>query len=52
MPSDMALNPGNVQGYNNFTQLHVAESDVVIGQNPGINEVEPINPTSQVDKAF
>ena len=50
MPSDMALHPGNVQGYNNLIQI--AGLDVVIGQNPGINEMEPINPASEVDKAF
>ena len=46
MPSDMALHPGNVQGYNNLIQI--AGSDVVIGHNPGINEVEPIKPASEV----
>ena len=50
MPSDMALYPGNVQGYNNLIQI--VGSDVVIGHNLGINEVEPINPASEVDKAF
>ena len=49
-PSDMALHPGNVQGYNN--EIQIAGSDAAIGHNPGINEVESINPTSEVDKAF
>ena len=38
-PSDMALHPGNVQGYNN--EIIVTGSDAVIGHNPGINESEP-----------
>ena len=38
-PSDMALHPGNVQGYNN--KIIIAGSDAVIGHNPGINESEP-----------
>ena len=46
----MALQPGNVQGYNN--EIQIAGSDAAIGHNPGINEVESINPTSEVDKAF
>ena len=50
MPRDMGLHPGNVQGYNNLIQI--AGSDVVIGHNPEINEDEPINPASEVDKAF
>ena len=50
LPSDMALHPGNVQGYNN--EIQIAGSDAAIGHNPGINEVESINPTSEVDKAF
>ncbi|MEW8450151.1 MAG: hypothetical protein AB2694_19190, partial [Candidatus Thiodiazotropha sp.] len=49
-PSDMTLHPGNVQGYNN--EIQIAGSDAAIGHNPGINEVESINPTSEVDKAF
>ena len=49
-PSDMALHPGNVQGYNN--KIQIAGSDAAIGHNPWINEVESINPTSEVDKAF
>ena len=49
-PSDMAFHPGNVQGYNN--EIQIAGSDAAIGHNPGINEVESINPTSEVDKAF
>ena len=49
-PSDMALHPGNVQGCNN--EIQIAGSDAAIGHNPGINEVESINPTSVVDKAF
>ena len=49
-PSDMALHLGNVQGYNN--EIQIAGSDAAIGHNPGINEVESINPTSEVDKAF
>ena len=50
LPSDMAFHPGNVQGYNN--EIQIAGSDAAIGHNPGINEVESINPTSEVDKAF
>ncbi|MEW8560692.1 MAG: hypothetical protein AB2541_01265 [Candidatus Thiodiazotropha sp.] len=50
MPSDMALHPGNVEGYNN--DIQIAKSDAVIGHNPGINEPEPINPGSKGDKAF
>ena len=46
----MTLHPGNVQGYNN--EIQIAGSDAAIGHNPGINEVESINPTSEVDKAF
>ena len=46
----MALHPGNVQGYNN--EIQMAGSDAAIGHNPGINEVESINPTSEVDRAF
>ncbi|MEW8317033.1 MAG: hypothetical protein AB2653_18585 [Candidatus Thiodiazotropha endolucinida] len=42
-PSDMALHPGNVQGYNN--EIVIAGSDAVIGHNPGINEPEPISGT-------
>ena len=37
-PSDMALHPGNVQGYNN--EIQIAGSDAAIGHNPGINEVD------------
>ncbi|MEW8615755.1 MAG: hypothetical protein AB2610_21570, partial [Candidatus Thiodiazotropha sp.] len=50
MPSVMMLHLGNVQGSNN--EIHMAGSDVVIGQNTRINEVEPINPASEVDEAF
>ena len=46
----MALHPGNVQGYNN--EIQIAGSDAAIRNNPGIKEVESINPTSVVDKAF
>ena len=35
-PSDMALHPGNIQGYNN--EIQIAGSDAAIGHNPGINE--------------
>ena len=35
-PSDMALHPGNVQGYNN--EIVIAGSEAAIGHNPGINE--------------
>ena len=49
-PSDIALHPGNVQGYNN--EIQIAGSDAAIGHNPGINEVELINAFSEVDKAF
>ena len=47
-PSDMALHPGNIQGYNNESQI--AGSDAAIGHNPVINEAEPI--ASKGDKAF
>ena len=33
-PSDMALHPGNIQGYNN--EIQIAGSDAEIGHNPGI----------------
>ena len=49
-PSDMALRLGNVQGYNN--EIQIVGSDAAIGHNLGINEVESINPTSEVDNAF
>ena len=35
-PSDTALHPGNVQGYNN--EIIIAGSDEAIGHNPGIKE--------------
>ena len=47
-PSDMALHPGNIQGYNN--EIQIAGSDAAIGHNPGINEAMPI--ASKGDKAF
>ena len=47
-PSDMALHPGNIQGYNN--EIQIAGSDAAIGHNPGINEAEPI--ASKGEKAF
>ena len=47
-PSDMALHPGNIQGYNN--EIQIAGLDAAIGHNPGINEAEPI--ASKGDKAF
>ena len=47
-PSDMAVHPGNIQGYNN--EIQVAGSDAAIGHNPGINEAEPI--ASKGDEAF
>ena len=50
MPGDMALHPGNVQGYNNLTQI--AGSDAFIGDNPGVNGAEPINPAFKGDKAL
>ena len=46
--SDMALHPGNIQGYNN--EIQIAGSDAAIGHNPGMNEAEPI--ASKGDKAF
>ncbi|MES9897344.1 MAG: hypothetical protein ABW141_20915, partial [Candidatus Thiodiazotropha endolucinida] len=52
-PSDMALHPGNVQGYNN--EIVIAGSDAVIGHNPGINESEQISnlhSSATGDKAF
>ena len=33
-PSDMALHPGNIQGYNN--EIQIAGSDAAVGHNPGI----------------
>ena len=39
-PSDMALHPGNIQGYNN--EIQIAGSDAAVGHYPGINETEPI----------
>lgn len=50
MPSDMALHPGNVQGYNN--QIQIAGSDAAIGHNPGINKAALIQPASKVDRTF
>ena len=47
-PSDLALHPGNIQGYNN--EFQIAGSDAAIGHNPGINEAELI--ASKGDKAF
>ena len=47
-PSDMALHPGNVQGYNN--EIVIAGSEAAIGHNPGINESEQISGTG--DKSF
>ena len=47
MPSDMALHPWNVQGYN--TKIQIARSDAAIGHNPGINET---NPVSRGNNAF
>ena len=47
-PSDMALHPGNVQGYKNG--IIIAGSDTVIGHNPGINESEP--PQAVSDSTF
>ena len=49
-PNDMALHPGNVQGYNN--EIQIAGLDAAIGHNSWINVWESINPTSEVDKAF
>ena len=43
-PSDMALHPGNVQGYNN--EIVIAGSEAAIGHNPGINESEQIGKTA------
>ena len=48
-PSDMALHPGNVQGYNN--EIVIAGSEAAIGHNPGINESEQIVKTAG-DKSF
>ena len=48
-PSDMALHPGSVAGYNN--KIVIAGSDAVIGHNPGINEPEQISNTKG-DKSF
>ena len=47
-PSDMALHPGNVQGYNN--EIVITGSEAAIGHNPGINESEQISGTG--DKSF
>ena len=43
-PSDMALHPGNVQGYNN--EIVIAGSEAVIGHNPRISESEQISKTT------
>ena len=48
-PSDMALHPGNVQGYNN--EIVIAGSVAAIGRNPGINESELIHKTAG-DQSF
>ena len=45
----MALNPGNVQGYNN--KIVIARSGAAIGHNPGINESELIHKTAG-DQSF
>ena len=47
-PSDMALHPGNVQGYNN--EMVITGSEAAIVHNPGINESEQISGTG--DKSF
>ena len=39
MPSDMALHPGNVQGYNN--EIQIAGSNAAIGHNPGTTRDVP-----------
>ena len=49
MPSDMALQPGNVQRYNN--EVQIAGSDAAIGHKPGIYEEEPINPVHKGPQA-
>ena len=43
-PRDMALHPGNVQGYNN--EIVIAGTEAAIGHNPGINESEQIGKTT------
>ena len=43
-PSDMALHPGNVQGYNN--EIVIAGSEAAIDHNPGISESEQIGKTA------
>ena len=48
-PSNMALHPGNVQGYNN--ENVIAGSEAAIGHNPGFNESEQIGKTTG-DKSF
>ena len=48
LPSDMALHPGNVKGYNN--EIIITRSEAVIGHNPGINESEP--PQAPSDSTF
>ena len=48
-PSDMALHPGNVQGYNK--EIVIAGSEAAIGHNPGINESEQMGKTAG-DKSF
>ena len=47
-PSDIALHPGNVQGYNN--EIVIAGSEAAIDHNPGINKTEQISGTG--DKSF
>ena len=48
-PSDLALHPGNIKGYNN--EIVIAGSEEAIGHNPGINESEQIGKTPG-DKSF
>ena len=48
-PSDRALHPGNVQGYNN--EIVIGGSEAAIGHNPGINGSEQIGKTTG-DKSF
>ena len=43
-PSDMALHPGSVQGYNN--EIVIAGSKAAICHNPGINKSEQIGKTT------
>lgn len=50
MAADIALRPGNVQGFNN--EIQIAGSEAAIDYNPGINESELINGGSKGEAIF